>query len=88
MKESYLQSKIISQLQEWGWMVIKLIQTNKNGIPDLLAIRNGKAVFIEVKRPGYEPAPLQKYRLNEINEKGVMAFWVDNIDDINFLKKW
>lgn len=88
MKESAIQSMIIKQLDSWGWMVVKLIQTNTNGIPDLMAMRNGKVVFIEVKRKGEEPEPLQKHRLNQINEKGIMAFWVDAVDQVNFLKTY
>ena len=88
MKESAIQSMIIKQLDSWGWMVVKLIQTNTNGIPDLMAMRNGKVVFIEVKRKGEEPEPLQKHRLNQINEKGILAFWVDAVDQVNFLKTY
>jgi Holliday junction resolvase len=88
MKESFIQRQIIVKLESWGWMVVKLIQTNTNGIPDLMAIRNGKTVFIEVKRDGEQPAPLQKHRLNQINDKGILAFWADNAEDINFLKTY
>lgn len=88
MKESFIQLQIIVKLESWGWMVVKLIQTNKNGIPDLMAIRDGKTVFIEVKREGEEPAPLQKHRLNQINDKGILAFWADKTEDINFLKTY
>ena len=88
MKESYIQSQIIVKLESWGWMVVKLIQTNTNGIPDLMAMKDGKTVFIEVKREGEQPAPLQKHRLNQINAKGILAFWADKADDINFLKTY
>lgn len=86
MKESYIQSQIIVKLESWGWMVVKLIQTNTNGIPDLMAMKDGKTIFIEVKREGEQPAPLQKHRLNQINLHGILAFWVNNAEDINFLK--
>lgn len=88
MNESFIQRQIIVKLESWGWMVVKLIQTNTNGIPDLMAMKNGKVVFIEVKREGEEPAPLQKHRLNQINDKGIIAFWVDAVDQVNFLKTY
>ena len=47
--ESIIQREIIVHLERDGWYVIKLIQTNKNGIPDLLCIRDGKCMFVEVK---------------------------------------
>ena len=37
--ESAIQSKVIKELEAHGWYVVKLVQTNKNGIPDLIRIR-------------------------------------------------
>ncbi len=51
-------------------MVIKLIQTNCNGIPDIMCLKNGKTIFIEVKQPGREPTELQKYRHYELIKQG------------------
>lgn len=51
-----------------GYYVVKLILTNKPGIPDLLCLKNGKAFFIEIKRPGEKPCPLQDYRINELKK--------------------
>ena len=50
MKEQQVQSKKIKELEAQGYYVIKLTMTNKNGIPDLLAIpRDSDVIFIEVK---------------------------------------
>ena len=38
MTEQQIQTKKIKQLEELGYYVIKLIKTNKNGIPDLVAL--------------------------------------------------
>jgi hypothetical protein len=35
MTEQQIQKKIIDKYTSEGWYVIKLIKTNKNGIPDL-----------------------------------------------------
>jgi Holliday junction resolvase len=67
MTEQQIQSKRIKQLEEEGYYVIKLEKTNKNGIPDLLAIPPGAdVVFSEVKRPNGRLSALQKYRLKEL----------------------
>ena len=48
MTEQQIQSKRIKQLEEEGYYVLKLIKTNKNGIPDILAIpKNVKVLFSE-----------------------------------------
>jgi Holliday junction resolvase len=72
MREQQIQAKKIKELEAEGFYVIKLINTNKNGIPDLLAIPKGADVtFIEVKRPGNKPSKLQEYRMKELTEHGI-----------------
>lgn len=68
--ESVIQARIIKRYESQGWSVLKLILTNQPGIPDLLCLKNGKALFIEVKRPGENPRPLQEYRINELRKNG------------------
>ncbi|MGL4519343.1 MAG: VRR-NUC domain-containing protein [Phocaeicola sp.] len=68
--ESSVQADIIKRYEKQGYYVIKLVSTNKNGIPDLLLLKDGKASFIEVKRKGGKPRPLQVYRMQELQERG------------------
>ena len=71
MTEQQIQSKRIKELEAEGYYVLKLIKTNKNGIPDLLAIPpNSEVLFSEVKTPKGKVSVLQKYRLKELNEYG------------------
>jgi Holliday junction resolvase len=72
MKEQQIQSKKIKDLEAQGYYVIKLINTNKNGIPDLIAIPpNSDVLFVEVKKPGGKPTPLQEFRHEELNNMGI-----------------
>lgn len=75
--ESKTQAKIIARYEAAGYMVIKLGMTNKNGIPDLLALKEGKATFIEVKRKGCKPRPLQVYRMEELRAHGFDCIVLD-----------
>ncbi len=70
MKESQIQNKKIKQLEEEGYFVVKLVLTNKMGIPDLLALKDGKALFLEVKRPNTKLTKLQEYRIQELKKQG------------------
>ena len=70
LKESQIQNKKIKQLEEEGYFVVKLLLTNKNGIPDLLALKDGKALFLEVKRPNTKLTKLQEYRIQELKKQG------------------
>lgn len=71
MLESKVQSALIKDLESRGYYVIKLSVTNKNGIPDILALPPGcNAEFYEVKKKGKQPKPIQKFRMNEIKNGG------------------
>jgi Holliday junction resolvase len=72
MREQQIQSKKIKELEDQGYYVIKLINTNKNGIPDLIAIPpNSDVLFIEVKQPTGILTKLQKFRIKELNSHGI-----------------
>lgn len=70
LTEQQIQTKIKKKLELEGWFVIKLITTSCNGIPDLLCLRNGITMFVEVKRPNGKLSELQKVRIKELREKG------------------
>jgi Holliday junction resolvase len=71
MTEQQIQKKRINELEEDGYYVIKLIKTNKNGIPDIIAIPPDSAVlFSEIKKPEGRLSILQQYRLKELSEYG------------------
>lgn len=72
MTEQQLQSKRIKELEADGYYVIKLVKTNKNGIPDLIAIPAGSDVlFVEVKSSSGKVSKLQEFRHEELKKHGV-----------------
>tara|TARA_R110002126_G_scaffold49598_3_gene137187 strand:- start:1371 stop:1613 length:243 start_codon:yes stop_codon:yes gene_type:complete len=72
MKEQQIQFNRIKKLESEGYYVIKLITTNKNGIPDLVAIpRDCNVLFVEVKRPDGRLSKLQEFRIKELQEHGI-----------------
>jgi|TARA_R100001443_G_scaffold25254_2_gene38018 Holliday junction resolvase len=69
LTEQQIQKKRIKELEEKGYYVIKLIKTNKNGIPDLIAIPPGSDVlFSEIKTKKGRVSKLQEYRLEELKK--------------------
>ena len=72
MKEQQIQTKKIKELEAQGYYVIKLINTNKNGIPDLIAIPpNSDVLFVEVKKADGKLSKLQEFRAKELTERGI-----------------
>lgn len=71
MTEQQVQSKKIKELEAQGYYVIKLIKTNKNGIPDLVAFKKDEVLFVEVKAKNGVLSKLQEYRIKELNGYGI-----------------
>ena len=75
MTEQQYQKKLSDQFEKEGWYVLKLMKTNKNGIPDLLCLKKGhEPTFIEVKAKKGVVSKLQEYRIKELTERGFNAF--------------
>lgn len=75
MTESQYQKKLIDKYEKEGYYVLKLIKTNKSGIPDLLCLKDGiKPMFIEVKAKKGVVSKLQEYRIEELQNRGFIAF--------------
>lgn len=54
--------------------MIKLIKTNRNGIPDIVAFKGNDFQFIEVKAEKGVLSELQKFRINELKERGFKVY--------------
>jgi Holliday junction resolvase len=85
MKESQVQKKIKERLERNGFFVTKLIQTSTNGIPDIMAIKRGNVVFLEVKAEGGRLSELQEFRIEQLKSVGVFAKVVYGVEDIDVL---
>jgi Holliday junction resolvase len=68
------QTKVIKEMEAKGYFVINLIRTSKNGIPDLLCLKDGESIFIECKEKTDTLKPLQEYRLKQLNDLGFKAY--------------
>ena len=82
MTEQQIQKKITDQLTTDGWFVVKLMKTSINGIPDLMALKNGTTKFIEVKKPRGVISEIQKYRIKQLRKQGFDAVVMDGINSI------
>jgi hypothetical protein len=75
---SKFQTKIKKQYQKEGYTVTKY-QTTQSGYPDLLCVKSGEAdTYIECKEEKDTLKPLQKFRIDQLNEQGKKAFCVQD----------
>lgn len=68
-REAYVQSKLLTGLESRGWWARKITSPSRNGIPDVVAARDGRVIWIEVKRDGDRKGPTR----DETREMRVMS---------------
>jgi Holliday junction resolvase len=83
MKESQLQTQIKNRLSKHGWLVVKIISSSMNGIPDLMCIRKGVVMFLEIKTDVGVVAPLQEYVMKVLNSYQVHSRVVRSVEDVD-----
>lgn len=78
MRESFVEKTICDHARSRGITPLKLAGPGEKGKADRLFMRGGKAVFMEIKRPGQKPTALQEKFLRERREDGFEAAWFDH----------
>lgn len=79
--ESNLQAQIIEHAHIRGWFCVKVISQSGRGMPDVVAVRAGRTVWIEVKREDEEARRQQQRRASEMRAHGAEVFEVDSLID-------
>jgi Holliday junction resolvase len=70
MTEQDFQTKLIKTYEADGWYVVKLIQCNKAGMPDLMLLKDKEVRFVEVKAAKGKLSAVQEYRHAELRARG------------------
>jgi hypothetical protein len=77
--EKVIENTVCQWARSKGFLALK-VKFVENGYPDRLFISpQGHTVFIEFKAPGEAPDPIQLYRLRQLQEHNIPAFWSDNV---------
>lgn len=81
--ESTITKKVMDQARSMGWWVMKTFGTayTLRGIPDVLVIKDGRAAWMEVKRPGETPTKAQLHRMRELANAGCSVCVVTSPQD-------
>lgn len=84
MKESEIRKQIQDYLQLKGWFTFYILQGlgSYRGAPDLIAAKNGEALFIEVKRPGGRQSDYQEEFQRNIEAAGCRYILARGIEDL------
>ncbi len=83
MTEKQIKQKTLAVFKKrWpNAFVVKLSDMWISGLPDILFIYRGVVVFIELKVPGQDARPLQRFILNKIKENMIPATVAHSADE-------
>jgi len=71
---SKFKTKVVKDFEKQGWTVICVIRLSDNGYPDLILMRKGVTMWIEIKEDGDTLKPLQKLRIDQLKQNGFEAY--------------
>lgn len=70
--EKTIVRRVMDEARRAGWLCIKQHGSafSLKGLPDILAIRGGRCVWMEAKRPGQEPTRIQLHVMRQLAAAG------------------
>jgi hypothetical protein len=84
VRESDIQAAIRDYLRWTGWFCFKVHQSLGcyPGVADLYAIKDGRSVWIEVKRPGGRQSDDQAQFQSEVEKHGGIYILARSVEDV------
>ena len=83
MREREIERKLVSVVKSRGGICPKFVSPGFDGMPDrVVLLPHGKLGFVEVKRPGEKPRPLQTARHRLLRKLGFLVFVLDGEEQI------
>lgn len=79
MREKTIEHKLASTVKNMGGIAPKFVSPGFDGMPDrLVLLPMGKIAFVEVKRYGEKPRPLQEVRHGMLRRLGFRVYVLDD----------
>lgn len=87
--ETQIRNEIRDFLRLHGWKVVRIVQSalSERGIPDLVAIRGGQTVWIEVKTPEGRLSKYQERWLQDLEDHGGWYVVARSVEDVEHLAR-
>lgn len=83
MLEKKIETKLREEVKKQGGKAYKFVSPGNAGVPDrLVVLPDGKIAFVEIKRKGTKPRPLQVNRIKELEKLGCLVAVIDCVEDI------
>ena len=83
VKEKTIERKLVEAVKGMGGLAPKFVSPGFDGMPDrIVLLPGGRIAFVEVKRRGERPRPLQESRHGLLRRLGFLVFLLDDTEQI------
>lgn len=88
-RESRVEGEIREHIKKQKGLFYKFTSPGNAGVPDRIIVMQGKPTFfLEVKRPGGQPEPLQLWQHKQIREAGGIVMVADSLESFIEQLSW
>ncbi len=86
MLERKVEGRLVERAKQHGGLAIKWTSPAFSGVPDrIVFLPGGRIIFVELKRPGEKPSPLQSRVHQLLTELGADVRVVDSPEAVDAL---
>lgn len=79
--ESSIELAVVAWAESNGFLSRKMQYVGRRGCPDRLFVGYGQSIWMEFKRPGGRPDPLQAREHLRFEDAGVTVHVIDNVEE-------
>lgn len=83
--ERRIESQFIEYCSSLSIKCLKLKLASESSWPDRTLLYKGQVMFMELKRSGERPTPLQQYTLDQLAAEGFHARWSSDIEQMKLI---
>jgi hypothetical protein len=83
MTESQVERHLHSRIGLIGGMCLKFTSPGTAGVPDRIIIHEGRTMFVELKRPGETPRPLQVTVFRQMKRLGAFIYVLSSKEQVD-----
>ena len=83
MREKSIEKHLREEVEKLGGKAFKFSSPGNAGVPDRIVIISGLVRFVELKRPGKDLRPIQKFRKNQFEKLGAEVLVIDTIEKVD-----
>jgi hypothetical protein len=82
IRERDVESSLIREIRKQDGLCLKFVSPGWDGAPDRICLwEGGRIAFVEVKRPGAKPRPLQVRRAEQLRSLGFTVAVIDSPEE-------